>query len=68
MSLIKPEAKINKTELKVKLPNDIKDAMKRYCDWAQIDDVGHLVAESVKYIFSRDKEWQKYCQQNADTA
>ena len=59
MALIGKEERNQKSELRVKIPGDVKETVEAYCQWADIKDIGHFFAEAAKLVFAKDKEWQK---------
>lgn len=59
MALISKESKNQKSEVRVKIPGDVKEAIEAYCQWADIKDIGHFFAEAAKLVFAKDREWQK---------
>lgn len=59
MALIEKEEKIEKSDLRIKIPNPVKGEVDAYCQWAGIDDVGYFFAEAARLVFSKDKDWQK---------
>ena len=59
MSLITQEIQ-EKESLRIKVNTETKSKVEKYCKWAGINDVGHFFSEAAEFVFSRDKDWQKF--------
>lgn len=60
MALISKEIKIEKTDFRVRIDQNIKAEIDAYCNWAGIEDINHFFSEAVKIILAKDKDWHKY--------
>ena len=58
MSLIKPSLKINKSQIRVSINDDILAEMKSYCSWADIDKIDDFVEQAIQFVFSKDTDWK----------
>jgi len=60
MSLIKPKITIEYVTKKIKLPKDLSEKIENYCEWAEIQEFDHFIAEAAKDILKRDKDYVKF--------
>ncbi len=61
MPLLEAQTKIGFTRETYKLPADVKAELESYCRFSD-SDADHIVIESLKYIFGKDKafaDWKK---------
>ena len=50
-----------KIPLRIKMDEEIKVEVEKYCKWAGIKDIGFFLGKAAQRVFSRDKEWQDHC-------
>lgn len=61
MPLIKEKQQSKKVSLKAyKIDNDILERASKYCEWANISDLGFMIEEALLHVFKADKEWKKH--------
>ena len=58
MAIIQSEIRIEKEDLRIRIPSDLKQEVEQYCEWASIKDVGHFFAEAAVFVFKKDRGWQ----------
>jgi len=58
MAIIQSEIRIEKEDLRIRIPSDLKQEIEQYCEWASIKDVGHFFAEAAAFVFKKDRDWQ----------
>lgn len=53
--------KINEKEkIKLEIDKDICTEIKNYCAWVGISNIDHFFEEAANFVFSKDKDWNKY--------
>lgn len=57
MALIAKEQKIEKTNIRIKMDQNLNKEIEGYCSWAGIEDINHFFSEAAKIILSKDKDW-----------
>ncbi len=60
MALISARKTNNKEKIKLEIDHDIFSKINQYCEWAGISNIDHFFEEAATYIFSKDKDWNKY--------
>lgn len=60
MPLITEAKSIEKEKIKLDIDSEILNEIRQYCAWANIKDINHFFEEAATYIFSKDKDWNKY--------
>jgi len=59
MALIEKPKGSNKVPISLRIPERIKEEVKAYCKWADINDYGYFYSRAVEIVFEKDKDWQK---------
>jgi len=59
MALIEKPKGSNKVPISLRIPERIKEEVKAYCKWADINDYGYFYSRAVEMVFEKDKDWQK---------
>ena len=60
MALIAKEQKIERTDLRIKIDQNIKTEIDSYCSWVGIEDLNHFFSEAAKIVLSKDKDWYQH--------
>ncbi|HDO7796132.1 TPA: hypothetical protein P5J50_001798 [Legionella pneumophila] len=60
MALISARKTNSKEKIKLEIDQDIFSKINQYCEWAGISNIDHFFEEAATYIFSKDKDWNKY--------
>ncbi|MFM8454891.1 MAG: hypothetical protein ACKOAD_08070 [Gammaproteobacteria bacterium] len=60
MALIKNLENIIKSDVRIKIPVEIKKEIEDYCNWAQIEEISHFITEAARFVLKKDSEWKKY--------
>lgn len=60
MALITAKKICNKEKIKLKIDQETYLKINKYCEWAGLSDIDHFFEEAATYIFSKDKDWNKY--------
>ncbi len=60
MSLITKEQKVEKTDFKIRMSQNVITEIDAYCNWAGIEDRNHFFSEAAKIVLAKDKEWRNY--------
>ena len=58
MSLIKKPPTSDKVPLSIRIPKDVKEEVRAYCQWVGFKDYGHFYTEAARMVLSKDKAWQ----------
>ena len=60
MALITAKKPTNKEKVKLEIDQEIHSKINKYCEWVGIPNIDHFFEEAATYIFSKDKDWNKY--------
>ena len=60
MALITAKKPTNKEKIKLEIDQELYSKINKYCEWVGISNIDHFFEEAATYIFSKDKEWNKY--------
>ncbi len=60
MALISAKKIKDKEKIKLEIDKEIYSEIDKYCEWAGITNIDHFFEEAAIYIFSKDKDWNKY--------
>ncbi|HHF7380142.1 TPA: hypothetical protein ACPSKF_000636 [Legionella anisa] len=60
MALIAARKIKDKEKIKLEIDKDIYSEIQQYCEWIGITNIDHFFEEAATYIFSKDKDWNKY--------
>ena len=60
MALITAKKLTNKEKIKLEIDQETYAQINKYCEWTGISNIDHFFEEAAAYIFSKDKEWNKY--------
>ncbi|HAU0661268.1 TPA: hypothetical protein JBG89_11600 [Legionella pneumophila] len=60
MALITAKKLTNKEKIKLEIDQETYAQINKYCEWVGISNIDHFFEEAATYIFSKDKEWNKY--------
>lgn len=60
MALIAAKKIKDKEKIKLEIDKDIYSEIQQYCEWIGISNIDHFFEEAATYIFSKDKDWNKY--------
>ena len=60
MALIAARKIKDKEKIKLEIDKDIYSEIQQYCEWIGIANIDHFFEEAATYIFSKDKDWNKY--------
>ncbi|HAU9810793.1 TPA: hypothetical protein JFQ45_002827 [Legionella pneumophila] len=64
MALISARKTNGKEKIKLEIDQDIFSKINQYCEWVGISNIDHFFEEAATYIFSKDKEWNKFLKSN----
>lgn len=64
MALISARKTNSKEKIKLEIDQDIFSKINQYCEWVGISNIDHFFEEAATYIFSKDKEWNKFLKSN----
>jgi hypothetical protein len=60
MALITTKKLTNKEKIKIEIDQETYALINKYCEWVGISNIDHFFEEAATYIFSKDKEWNKF--------
>jgi hypothetical protein len=58
MALINTDRLAKKSKLKINMNAELFEKVKKYCQWANIEDISFFFEEIAYYVLSKDKEWK----------
>ena len=61
--LILPEENRKKTQLRVRIGENVFKEIEMYCQWAGIKYRDYFIEQACQYIFANDNDWKKHKEQ-----
>lgn len=49
-----------KEKIKAEINSETFEKIMKYCEWANIDDVGFFIEEAAGFVFAKDREWKQH--------
>ena len=69
MALIKNRPPQTKSKLNGKeISSIVYEKIEKYCQWANLKDLGIFFEEAAELVFKSDKDWKKFIKENHSTA
>jgi hypothetical protein len=60
MAIINGNSSVKKEKIKAEINVDVLRQIEKYCEWANIDNIGFFLEEAAYFIFAKDKEWKQH--------
>lgn len=60
LALITAKKQTNKEKIKLEIDQEILLKINKYCEWVGISNIDQFFEDAATYIFSKDKDWNKY--------
>lgn len=49
-----------KEKIKAEISSETLDKINRYCEWANIDNIGYFIEEAASFVFAKDRDWKQH--------